>query len=312
MDKQKQKSTTKHQKLRSFFSSMFGIIAVFLIMASISVVWLNRTIVSTSTYVGTVAPMVSKPAIQNFIADKVTNQLINSSPINNIASGLLPATDLNKGLDSSQLKALVKPIIQADVISIVKSPSFATLWKNTNQSAHAQLISQLNGNSQQLTLDLHPAFVGIVNELKDSQLSQVANHLSVGPTAGNLDIKGNKVGKLRSYYKLFQLGTLGFILMSLIAFSLAVWIAVNHHKVARRIVLICGILALVGALILEIPQFVSIKSSDPVTQNGIRAIISAVTHNLLILDITIGVVFVGYVVIHKIVVKKKTKSKPAN
>jgi hypothetical protein len=77
MDTKKQKLTVKHHKLRSFFSSIFGIIAVFLIMASISVVWLNRTLVSTSTYVGTVAPMVTKPAIQNMIADKVSTQLIN-------------------------------------------------------------------------------------------------------------------------------------------------------------------------------------------------------------------------------------------
>jgi hypothetical protein len=223
----------------------------------------------------------------------------------------LPAADLNKVLDSSQLKALVKPIIQADVVSIVKSSSFATLWKNTNESAHAQLISQLNGNSKELTLDLHPAFTGIVTELKNSQLSQVANNLSVSPTVGNLDIKGNKVSKLRTYYNLFQLSTLGFIVASLVAFALAVWIAVNRHKTARRIILICGILALVGALILQIPQYVSIKNNDPVTQDGIRAIISTVVHNLLILDIVIGVVFVGYIVISKIVVNKKAKSKPS-
>src|SRR5665811_776177 len=117
--KQTNQNPKSHHKLRSFFSSIFGIMAVILILSSITVVWLNRTLIDTNTYVATVVPIVNKPSVQNFIANKVSTQLVKSVPISNLATALLPASDLNGSLSSNQQLTLVKAITQSDTISII-------------------------------------------------------------------------------------------------------------------------------------------------------------------------------------------------
>ena len=308
MNKNIKNTTHKHKKLRSFFSSIFGIAAVFFLMMSITVVWLNRTLIDTGTYVSTVAPLVTKPDVQIFIANKVSSQLVKNAPIQQLASALLPASDLNQGFSSAQLSNLVQPIVQSDVVNILKSSSFATLWKNTNQSAHTQFINQLNGTSPTLTLNLNPAINGIVSELKDSQLSAVADHISISSDTGTLVIKGKQVSKIRSYYNLFQLGTLAFVAATLICFGLASLIAVNHFKTIRRLLLVSGILTLIGAVILEIPQYINFKTHDLLTQNAIRSIVSTVVANLLLIDIIIGVLFIGTVIVSKIFISRRKAS----
>ena len=304
MNETNQTITKKHHKLRSFFSAIFGIIAVILILMSINVVWLNRTLINTTAYTDTVVPILSKPNVQNFIAQNVSKQLVNSGPINDIASALLPASDLNQNLSSDQLKALVKPIVQSDIVGIIKSPSFLTLWKNTNQSVHAGFISQLKGSGQQLTLNFNPAVNGIVTELKNSQLSSVANHVSIGSNVGNVDIKGSKVTKIRKYYNLFQLGTIVFVIAAVVAIGLSILISVHRRKTVHRLLLTTGILALVGALILTVPQFISFKKNDLVTQDAIRTIITSVVHYLFIADITIGILCIVAYIVDKIWLKR--------
>ena len=301
MDKPKQKNQEsklkpKHHKLRSFFSSIFGIAAVFFIISCITVVWLNRMLIDNHTYVSTVSPLVSKPAVQNLIADKLSNQLIYESPINNVAQALLPSSDLNGSNSPAQLKALVKPIIESDIIGILNSNNFQNLWANTNKQAQAQFISGLKSSTGSLNLNLHPAIVGIVSELKSSQLSGAANHLNISPTAGILNIKANRVSKIRSYYKFFQLGTIAFVLLAIFSLGLSVWIAINHWKVLRRLLLISGIFVLLGALILKIPSHVNFVKNNQTTSNGVKTIFATLTHNLFVLDIVIGTAFIVIVI----------------
>jgi hypothetical protein len=40
-------------------------------MSSILVVWANRTLTDTATYTQTVAPLVTQPEVQQFVADKL-------------------------------------------------------------------------------------------------------------------------------------------------------------------------------------------------------------------------------------------------
>jgi hypothetical protein len=286
------KTTTvsRSHKIRTFLASIAGIFAVYLILSSVTVVWLNRTLTNTSVYVDTVAPLVNKPAIQNYLAQKVTNEIITKAPSQGLATALLPAAQLNAGLPNSQIQSLLGPILQDDVLQIIRSPSFANLWRSTNQSAQAQLVSDLKSNNGQLQLDLSPAVNGIINELKSSQLSSVANQISLDPNSANLDIKGVGVSKAHRYYKLFQAGTIGIIVAAIIAIGLSVWLSEHHGKTARRILMWTGILALLEALVLEIPAFIKLKGQDQITQNAIRAFVEQLTHNLQLASLILGII----------------------
>src|SRR5229473_3289922 len=95
-----------HHYVRTMVSALFGAIAVILIAAGILVVWANRTLTDTNTYVQTVGPVIERPELQDFVATKVTNQLLESAPAPDMASTLLPA-DQAAGKTPEQLQVLL-------------------------------------------------------------------------------------------------------------------------------------------------------------------------------------------------------------
>lgn len=294
----------KTHKVRTFFASIAGIVAVYLVLASMTVVWLNRTLTDTTTYVNTVAPLVTKPAIQNFVSQKVTEQLLNNVSPQDLAAALLPAAQLTGAQTTDQLKTLLEPVIKANVLQIVQSPSFALLWRTTNQTAHASLVSQLNDSStEQLTLDLTPTINGVIAELKTTQLSSVIDKINVTPDAGKLTIKNSNLPRFRQYYELFQAGTIAIVVVTILALTLAIGLSVHHAKTVRRILFGVGILALFQALILAAPSFVSLPGNDPVTQGAAKAVVQVLVQNLLIASLVVGGVCIVAAVSSKLYAK---------
>jgi len=62
---------TQSHGVRTFFAGLAGTLAVYLLLTGITSVWLMRTLTDTPTFVQTVAPLATKPAIQKFVAKTV-------------------------------------------------------------------------------------------------------------------------------------------------------------------------------------------------------------------------------------------------
>jgi len=285
-------TVVKTHKIRSFFSAVSAIIGIYLILLSISVIWLNQTLTNTKTYVDTIAPLVTKPAIQKYIAQEVTTAILKNSPTQDLASALLPTSDTSSNLDTGQLNNLLRQVIEADATRIVQSPSFATLWRNTNQSAQTNLINQLNNNSGQINLDLSPAITGLIAELNSSQLSALAGHINVTPNTGKLTIKSNNIVQAHRYYRLYEASTYGVVIAALVALGLAILLSVKRARLIRRTLLWTGVVALFQAVVLATPSFLSFSGNDVVTQNAIKTLTTALFHNLLIANLVIGIICV--------------------
>jgi len=289
MPKEPHTVVRKH-KVRSFFSAVCAIVGIYLVLSSISVIWLNRTLTNTPTYVDTVAPLVTKPAIQKYIAQEVTTAILKNSPTQNLASALLPASEASGNLNTAQLNNLIRPIIEADATKIVQSPSFVSLWRNTNQTAHAAFISQLNNNSGQIVLNLSPAITGLIAELNNSQLSALAGHISVTQNTGKLAIKSNNIVQAHHYYRLYEASTYGVLVAAIIALGLAILLSGKKARLVRRILLWTGILALFQAAVLATPSFLSFSGNNAVTKDAVKAFAEALFHNLLIANLVIGII----------------------
>jgi len=290
MVNQKQKVQHSHH-VRTFFASLFGTLAVVLILVSILVVWLNRTLTDTNTFSSTVAPLVTKPAIQNFVAQKVSDQLSQNVSPQNLVTTLLPSVQ-TAGKTDQQLTALVQPVIKSSVVSIVRSPAFKQQWEDTVSSAHAQFISQIKGNSTELTLDLSPAINDVVNDLKQTNLAQVSNHISVTPGTGKLDIKGNAIEKARHFYNLFQKATLAIVAITILLIAASIAFSVHHLKTIRRILFVTGIFALLLAALLQAPSYIKF-GSDPVQGAAAVAFAQVLFHNLQLSCLIIGIIGTG-------------------
>ncbi len=284
-------SVTSH-KLKTFLASIFGIIAVYLIIASVSVVWLNQTLTNSNVYVKTVTPLISKPAIQKFIAEKVTQQITKQTSLQNLASTLLPSGNLSTQQNAA-LQQQVNNLIEQNVINIVQTPSFAALWKTTNQTAHAELLKQLNNpNLSSLTINLSPSVNAVLNDLNTTPLASVVSQINLSPTDGVINIKSNNLNRLHQYYEWFKEGTIAIVCLAIIAIAASILLSVNHYKTARRILLVSGIVLILQGLLLEAPALINISGNDPVTQAAAKAFVEVLVHNLQLASLVIGAVFV--------------------
>jgi hypothetical protein len=298
-------TTQPHHRVRTFFASLFGILAISLVLSSLVIVWLNRTLTDTNTYVKTVAPLATKPAVQVFIAQKASDELVKNAPIDDLAKALLPAgQDSGKTVD--QLKLLLQPIIYNNVLKVVQAPAFVTLWENTNQTAHAAFIKQINSGSPSITLDLNPTVTGVINQLKTTQLAQFSDKIDTKPDSAKIDLAGSGIEKAHKYYQDFQKATWFIVALTTLCLVLAVIISVHHLKTLRRMLFGTGILTLLFAFSIWATSYISVgNSNDLVTKNAIVAIVQTLLHNLQLASVIIGVVCIAGGVGLKIYEKSK-------
>jgi hypothetical protein len=301
----------KHHYIRTIFAALFGMLALNLVLASILIVWLNRTLTDTSTYVETVAPLVTKPEVQNFVADKATDALLKDAPANDLAKLLLPGVDMS-AKTPEQVKEMVRPVVRENVMQVISSPSFANTWRSTNETAHKQLMQQLKTDSDQLTLNLHPLIVSVIEELKTTKLGQAGGELSkidIKDDVGVLNVKGGGIDKAHQYYDLFQKATVAIVAATLLAIGLCVWISVHHLKTLRRIVLGTGLTAFAVALLVQAPTIVKIGNGDPALQKASIAIAGTLFHDLQLTCIIIGVICLAIAIGSKVYAVTQSRAK---
>ncbi len=287
-------STPKvHHYIRTTISSIFGFIALALIIVSILVVWLDQTLTNTNEYVKTVAPLVTKPAVQNFVVGKASSALLDNkdAPIQDIASMLLPA-DQVAGKTDAQLKAQITPIITDSLHSVLASPAFASLWRTNNRDIHAQLIAQLGSESQTIKLNFHPLITGVIDQLGTTKLGFVKDKLAPPADAGQVTIQGKQLANVRKVYNYFRTGMLVVIAAAIVASVLCVWISVHHIKTVRRIALMTGVFCALLAGLLSAASLIK-TSGDVQQQKFAAALVNGITHDLRLSLIVIAVLGIG-------------------
>lgn len=293
-------SPTKHHYLRTFFASIFGILALSLILFSILIVWLNRTLTDTDTYMDAVAPLVVKPEIQNFVSQKASEAILKNGNPTDLASKLLPREQMI-GKTPEQVGEQLKTVVDSSVLQVVASPTFARLWEDTNRSAHTSLTQQIKSGTGELTLDLSPVIVGVTNELKATQLSPIADNIELNPENAKLNLQGGGIDKAHDYYDFFQKGTLAIIAATVVAVALAVLISTHHVKTLRRIVFGTGVMAAGLALLIHTPSLVKFNDTkDSVEQKAAVAIADTLFQDLQLACIVIAVVCISLALASKL------------
>jgi len=294
---------TQSHGVRTFFAGLAGTLAVYLLLTGITSVWLMRTLTDTPTFVQTVAPLATKPAIQKFVAKTVADAMLSGNPPEQVAA-LLPAVSrpVLTGLSGSQLTATLEPVVEAQVLGVVQAPGFATLWTSTLTTAHQTLMRQLNsGNTQSLTLDLTPVVDGVLAQLKTTELGPAIAQADIPANAGMVTIPSKAFAGIYRYYRQFEAWTIAVIAGAIVMLVAAALLSVSHGKTIRRILMTGGILALLQGLMLALPWLVTIPRLDATTQAAIKAIIEQVVRNLMILSLAVGMASVAGAIVSAVV-----------
>jgi hypothetical protein len=135
----------RQRRLVKAISWILLVLACLLAVISVIAAYARNVALDNDTYIETVAPLASNPAIQAAVATRVSERLVERTNLHQQVAQALPP----------RASALVTPItdgVQSAtneiVLKLVQSAAFQKLWVAANRRAHAQVVGLLTGQQQ--------------------------------------------------------------------------------------------------------------------------------------------------------------------
>jgi hypothetical protein len=278
-----------HHYVRTPLAALLGALAMLLVSMSILLVWANRTLTDTNTYVNTVGPVIEKPELQDFVATKLADQALQSASVDDLAGKLLTPQD-TAGKTPEQVREQVAKVMHDSVTEALKSPQVVDAWKTTNRSVHAELVGQLDANAPAITLDLTPLLQAVTDQLKQTKMAPVADKIDLKPGSAQVQLKGKPLENVHNAYKKLKTVPYLVVLLALALAGLAVWTSAHHAKTLRRMLVGTGVSALLVAAVIALPRVVQLPSADPAASRLAMALAGTLLHGLQEGCLVLGVV----------------------
>ena len=240
-----QASRETRQRWRTVLATLLVVLACVLAPLSVVAVWTKNQVTNTDRYVRTMAPLASKPAIQNALADRITARIFASIDVKALTD---QAVDVlaKQGLPPArvaQLRSLEVPVANgvesfthSQVGKITSSAAFAGAWVQANRLAHEALVKAMTGKgggavtiqNDTVTLDLGPLIHTVKQQLVASGFGLAAKIPETN--ASFVLFESSAITKAQSGFNL--LNTLGIWLpiIALVLIVLGVYVAKSHRR----------------------------------------------------------------------------------
>lgn len=303
---------------KSILSAFIIIVACLLAPLSVVAVWAKGEVTDTNRYVETVAPLAENPAIQEAVANKISDAIFAKINLEDLTSNVITALADNRGLTAEQqaaLKGLSGPVVSGiesfirdQITKVIQSPQFAQAWATANEAAHDALVKALSGQDtgalqvqgNEVTLNLAP----VLDEVKQKL---VAQGFTVAEKIPSVDtnivlFQSDSISKMQQFYSLLE--KVGFWMPIIVAILgiIAIFVA-NKRYVAVMGLGIGLILSMgVGLMLMSIARMEYLdKLPSTVNPQAAQAVFDQLTEFLkgsLVSGVVAGVVLAlaGYFV----------------
>ncbi|GAA1358358.1 hypothetical protein [Streptomyces beijiangensis] len=229
--------------MRRIFSAALTLLIALLVPLSALSVWASLEVGDTGRYVATMAPLAGDAAVQNAVADRVTEQVM-------------------KNIDVGPMQSSVDDLVRQAVKSFAGSDAFRAAWNTVNEVAHTAVEKALTSdNGDDAVIDLAPVTERVKQELTDQGVP-LASRIPVEHTQVTV-LTSEQLGDLRDGYR--RLRTAGFWLpaATLVLAALALLLAVRR----RRAVAWLGLATALGGVLL----LVAVAVARPLVLDGLPA-----------------------------------------
>jgi hypothetical protein len=115
---------------------------------SLSAVWVRNTLLDTDNYVSTVGPLASDPAVQQAIANRVTDALFANVDVEKKVADALPS---RAGFLAAPVTNGIHSAVEGATLRLAQSDRFETLWEKANRRAHEAVVNVLTGGGSRVS-----------------------------------------------------------------------------------------------------------------------------------------------------------------
>lgn len=140
----------RHSRGRRFMTGLVLVLACISLLASVLVTWAHQAVLNTDRYVRIVSEVQQDPAVQAEMAAFISKQVVDVLDVQGRVSQALPD---KAGFLAVPVAAAVERTLDEQLVKVVASPEFATVWEQGNRLVHEQLVRALRGDTTVLTLN---------------------------------------------------------------------------------------------------------------------------------------------------------------
>ena len=257
-------------------------------------VWSVNEVSNTARYVATVEPLIHDPAIQNVLADKITNQI--TSRLNLTGTINQAAAQLNsKGLTrigsllttfGSQIASSAAGFIHSTVLSVIASPAMANAWVQVNTVAHQAVVKVLSGQGNgalsisngQVVLNLGPLIAVAKQDLVARGFSLANSIPNINATVALFEAKD--LGKAQGGYRLLTNLKIVPPILVLVLLGAGVYVARRRRRalIAAGLGLAASMLVLAVGLLISRSIYLSSVPSTVLPSAAAAAVYDAFVH----------------------------------
>ncbi|HZX39616.1 MAG TPA: hypothetical protein VFF37_15030, partial [Streptomyces sp.] len=195
---------------------MLIVLVAILTPLSALAVWADREIGDTDRYVAAMAPLASDPAVQNAVAVRITDEVVQKIDVGPFHEG-------------------VRDLLYEAVISFFGTDSYKTAWNTVNRAAHTAVEQALTSDSgDAVSIDLAPVIEQVKQQLSADVL-QLAEQIPVGRTRITI-LDSDRLGVAREIFDGLQIAGVWLPFATLLLAAAAVLLAVRARRAARALV----------------------------------------------------------------------------
>jgi hypothetical protein len=239
------------------------LVAALLTTLSVVARYARDEIINTDQYVATVTPLASDPAVQNAVANRVSNEVIQKLDVPKLIHDLAEATgrpnaDAIASAIAGPVNDAVEGFVHKTVLTFVQSPEFEKLWVSANTKAHTQLSAVLTGEGtdvvktqgNQIIVEVGPIVDQVKQELIDSGLSVASKIPTVSVQVPVMTVEN--LPAIQSYVNLLDNLATWLPIAALLLLALGIWLAPLHRRAALIGAMMVAILMIIMLVALSI------------------------------------------------------------
>ncbi|MFI1504247.1 hypothetical protein [Streptomyces sp. NPDC020597] len=247
-----------HHRVRSVLAVLLIVLGCVLAPLGLVAAWTSSIVGDTDRYVATVRPLAADKDVQNAVADRVTDALMERIDLTALLQDAAPAQRplLEKALGrlGPSLEDAVRSFVHDKAQAIVASDAFQTIWSDANRRIHSSVEKALTGSgggavkikNDTVTLDLAPVVDQVKQRLVDSGLT-IAGKIPEIHTDFTV-VRSEDIGKVKTYFRVLQLA--GFWLPVVAVLLIAAGVLLSAHR--RRVLIVAALCFAFATLLLGV------------------------------------------------------------
>ena len=204
---------------------------------SVLSVWMKTTLLDTDRYVETVAPLTDDPDVQQALANRITNTLMEKVDVESTIADALPA---KASFIAPAVASGLEQFVNQTALKFTQSDQFSTLWEQVNRRAHPQVVALLEGREGKrvstkdgdVTITLGPIAEKVQGILEKAGIDVFSNNSGGDPQITLFT--SSELKSVQSITDLLQKAAYVLPILTILAFGIAIALSGNRRRTILR------------------------------------------------------------------------------